>query len=101
MLGFCRVSPSMYYWMTSELKKIQPKVVVSLEGGYNVDYLGQHAEGVTRALLGAEMNQELQADKDSGFYEKEVKGEDSSEFAKKDVEATRKAHEPFWKCLQN
>lgn len=89
----------MYYWMTSELMKIQPKVVVSLEGGYNVDYLGQHAEGVTRALLGLEMNQELSADKDAEYYEKGVKGENSVDYAKKNVQQTRKALEPFWKCL--
>jgi hypothetical protein len=43
---------------------------VALEGGYNVEYLGQHGEGVSRALLGEPvMPRDLSADKDAGFYE--------------------------------
>ena len=45
-LGGSNLSPLAYYWMTKELLKICPKMVVVLEGGYNTDYLGQHASGV-------------------------------------------------------
>ena len=99
-LGWCRVSPSQYHWMTAELLKIQPKTVVALEGGYNVEYLGQHAEGVCRALLGQQMNRDLSADRDAGFYEEGVDGAKAVEYAKDNIQATRKALEPFWKCLQ-
>lgn len=51
-LGWSQLSPIMYNYMTKTLSEIQPKVLVVQEGGYNVDYLGQHAEGVSRALLG-------------------------------------------------
>ena len=42
------------------------------EGGYNTDFLGQHASGVTKALLGQTSYGELtQADRDAGFTEVE------------------------------
>jgi acetoin utilization deacetylase AcuC-like enzyme len=36
----------MYAYMTNQLNKICPKVLVVQEGGYNIKYLGQHASGV-------------------------------------------------------
>lgn len=51
-LGWIQVSPIMYHHMTSELLKICPALLVCQEGGYNTDFLGQHASGVARALLG-------------------------------------------------
>ena len=39
-LGAQKLSPLGYYYMTTELLKICPKMVVCLEGGYNTDYLG-------------------------------------------------------------
>ena len=53
-LGQMKVSPIMYYWMTKQLIEICPRVLVCQEGGYNTDYLGQHASGVVKALLGQE-----------------------------------------------
>ena len=55
--------------MTRELLMICPKMVVVLEGGYNIDYIGQHASGVVNALIGTEpSDMELtQADKDAGI----------------------------------
>ena len=44
----------MYYWMTKKLCEICDKVLVVQEGGYNTDYLGQHASGVVKALLDKE-----------------------------------------------
>ena len=48
---------------------ICPKMVVVLEGGYNIDYIGQHASGVVNALIGTKpSDMELtQADKDAGI----------------------------------
>ena len=58
--------------MTRELIKICPKVVVVQEGGYNTDFLGQHASGVAKALLGFEdYGEPTQADRDAGFTELE------------------------------
>ena len=39
-LGGANLCPLGYYWMTRELLKICPKMIVVLEGGYNTDYLG-------------------------------------------------------------
>lgn len=58
----------MYFYMTRELIKICPKVIVVQEGGYNTDYLGQHASGVVKALLGHENYEDpTKADSDAGF----------------------------------
>ena len=51
-LGWSKLCPIMYYHMTCELMKICPRVLAVLEGGYNPDFLGQHASGVIKALLG-------------------------------------------------
>ena len=53
-LGGAHLCPLGYYYMTRELLKICPKLVVALEGGYNTDYLGQHASGVVKALMNVE-----------------------------------------------
>ena len=50
-LGGSKLSPLAYYWMTNELLKICPNMVVILEGGYNTNYLGHHTSGVINALL--------------------------------------------------
>lgn len=46
------MTPLMYEYMTRRLGEICPKVLVLQEGGYNVNYLGQHASGVAHGLLG-------------------------------------------------
>ena len=90
----------MYHYMTTELINICPKVLVVQEGGYNVDYLGQHAEGVMRALLKKEMSELTQADRDAGLKEgiSEVQSNDAKEWAKEDVEKTRNMLRGLWKC---
>lgn len=50
-LGWSRLSPIFYGYMTNELNKICENILVVQEGGYNVEYLGQHASGVVQALL--------------------------------------------------
>ena len=67
-LGWSRLCPVAFYYMTRELVKICPKVVVIQEGGYNTDFLGQHASGVVKALLGLDSyGLATQADEDAGF----------------------------------
>lgn len=36
-LGHCHLSPRLYYNVTQEFKKVQKKIVVSLEGGYTIE----------------------------------------------------------------
>ena len=78
--------PLGYYYMTRELLKICSKMVVVLEGGYNTDYLGQHASGVIKALQDVEPEDygpPTQADKDAGFESVEdINGEAAEEYAK-------------------
>ncbi len=40
----------MYEYMTRKLQAICPKLLVIQEGGYNIDYMGQHASGVVNGL---------------------------------------------------
>lgn len=46
----------MYQYMTQKLGELCPKLLVVQEGGYNIDYLGQHAQGVVNGLLKEELN---------------------------------------------
>lgn len=67
-LGWSRVSPLMYHYMTKRLGEICPKLLVVQEGGYNINYLGQHGQGVVNGLLQTEFNQTVtQADRDAGI----------------------------------
>jgi histone deacetylase 6 len=98
-LGWIKVTPIMYFWMTQELLKICPRLLVCQEGGYNTDFLGQHASGVVKALLHlADYGETTQADRDGGFHK--VDEIDSSKCTKQafdDVEKTREALKAFWK----
>ena len=86
--------------MTRELLKICPKMVVVLEGGYNTDYLGEHASGVIKALQDVEpcdYGEPLQADKDAGFEcIDDINGDTAEEYAKLDVAETKRQHAKYW-----
>ena len=88
----------MYYYMTRELMKICPSLLVCQEGGYNTDFLGQHASGVAKALLGKEFDTPTQADIDAGFnsFDDLLNGKECLPWAKNDVEETRKHIEKYW-----
>lgn len=51
IIGWSLLSPMIYAYMTHQLMNICPRILVVQEGGYNVDFLGQHASGVVRALI--------------------------------------------------
>jgi acetoin utilization deacetylase AcuC-like enzyme len=88
----------MYHHMTSELLKICPALLVCQEGGYNTDFLGQHASGVVSALLGEQFIEPTQADIDAGFTKlDEIKEGKPVEWAVKNVEETRECLQAFWK----
>lgn len=38
--------------MTHKLQQIQPKLVVALEGGYNLDSIRKSSEAIVRTLMG-------------------------------------------------
>merc|ERR1711920_246267 len=51
-LGGCSVTPGCYAQMTRMLQSVCPKIVLVLEGGYNIDATADCAVACTRALLG-------------------------------------------------
>lgn len=51
ILGQFDVTPLGYSWMTQGLRKIQPKVCVTLEGGYSLEALARSSEAVIRTLM--------------------------------------------------
>ena len=59
-LGKIMLSPNSYYWMTKKLMEICPKVVISLEGGYNLKVIPVCTEKCIKALL----NEDIPMDKD-------------------------------------
>ena len=79
-------------------------MIAVLEGGYNTDYLGQHASGVVNGLLDVEPSdiQPTQADKDAKILQvSDIKGELAKDWGIKDVAKTKKKLKPFWKCFQD
>ena len=76
-------------------------MLVVLEGGYNTDYLGQHASGVVKALL--EVSPENygklpQADIDAGFSSvNEINSALAKDWAKENVAETKKHLSEYWK----
>lgn len=50
-LGEMDVTPFGYYYLTRRLREVNDKVVVALEGGYNLDSLKRCGEAVINALL--------------------------------------------------
>ena len=76
-------------------------MLVVLEGGYNTDYLGQHASGVAKALLNIKAKEygELpQADVDAGFASvNDIKAALAADWAKENVAETKKCQSKYWK----
>ena len=50
-LGRMSLSPIGYTYMTKALKNICPKIIVALEGGYNLNSLSRCSEAIIRTLL--------------------------------------------------
>ncbi|KAJ2684427.1 Histone deacetylase hda1 [Coemansia spiralis] len=50
-IGECSVTPECYAAMTAMLKEVCPKLVLSLEGGYNLEAIANSALGCAKALL--------------------------------------------------
>jgi len=61
-LGGMKVTPPGYAYFTEQLKKIQPKIVVCLEGGYNCDYIPLCYHATAQALLNSEPLHPFRAD---------------------------------------
>ena len=103
-LGWSNLTPMMYEYMTRKLQKICPKLLVIQEGGYNIEYLGQHASGVVNGLQAySSPISPTPADIDGGLeagktFDEQVDPQFAKEWAKANVEETRKFHSGFWKA---
>lgn len=95
----------MYFYMTAQLLKICPKLVAVQEGGYNLDYLGQHASGVMNALLHHGENDyepvPTPADLDVGVKCcEDIDASQAHDWAIANIDETMNAHKPGWDCLK-
>lgn len=50
-IGWSKLCPLMYFWMTRQLCLLCEKVLVVQEGGYNTEFMKFHAEAVLKGLL--------------------------------------------------
>ncbi len=101
-LGWSNITPLMYEYMTRSLGAICPKLLVVQEGGYNIDYLGQHASGVVNGIIlsSSETLVPTKADQDGGLFKSidEVDKNKVKDWAKGNVEQTRKNLSGLWKA---
>ena len=99
-LGWSNITPLMYQYMTQRLGQICPKLLVVQEGGYNIDFLGQHGQGVVNGLLGKELNSAItQADRDGGVSSlDDIDKAMANSFAVENVESTRANLKEYWKA---
>jgi histone deacetylase 6 len=88
LLGGCFVTPACYGHMTHMLMRLaKGKIVVCLEGGYNLRSIARSALAVTRVLMlepPDRMNQDLPAPKDSAVHV---------------IENVKRQHSKYWKAL--
>ena len=86
-------TPGLYGLMTQHLASLaHGRLVIALEGGYNVDTLAKAGTSCARALLG-------QVDTPT-----RVNSNPESPVDKEAVESVRnviRAHQVYWKCLQD
>ncbi|KAI4908918.1 hypothetical protein J4E90_008656 [Alternaria incomplexa] len=88
LLGGCFVTPACYGHMTHMLMRLaKGKIVVCLEGGYNLRSIARSALAVTRVLMlepPDRLNEDLPAPKDSAVYV---------------IENVKRQHSKYWKSL--
>jgi histone deacetylase 6 len=58
-LGGIAVTPAGYAWMTAGLMKMAPKMMVVLEGGYNLEALAKSSYAVVQTLIIGKVNNEF------------------------------------------
>ncbi|KAL0633314.1 Histone deacetylase hda1 [Maublancomyces gigas] len=87
-LGKCMVTPAGYAHMTHMLMSLaNGKIVVCLEGGYNLDSISKSALAVTKVLMGEPPGMLHDGDK-------------VRESAMKDVEACVIQQSRYWRCMR-
>jgi hypothetical protein len=89
LLGSMNVSPTGFYYMTRLVMSLCSKVVVALEGGYNVSQVAKGSEAVLRALLSATVAPDS--------LPRSTMLSDRLATLINDV---KKIHAPFWECFR-
>jgi histone deacetylase 6 len=88
ILGGCYVTPAAYGHMTHMLMRLaKGKLVVCLEGGYNLRSIARSALAVTRVLMlepPDRLQEDLPAPRDSAVHV---------------IEQVKRQHSKYWKCL--
>lgn len=88
LLGSMQVTPSGYYLLVKALAAVCPKLVVVLEGGYNLSNVARCSEAVMRALL-----------ESNGSRSKLPRSRMLWCQAEELVQQVRETHGGYWQCL--
>eukprot|EP00826_Nyctotherus_ovalis_P053648 TRINITY_DN6997_c0_g1_i1.p1 TRINITY_DN6997_c0_g1~~TRINITY_DN6997_c0_g1_i1.p1 ORF type:complete len:315 (-),score=79.12 TRINITY_DN6997_c0_g1_i1:127-1071(-) len=88
-LGKISLSPWIFHWMTRSLMEINPRVMVTLEGGYNLKMLTKGVDSCVSALLGVARE-----------MPKEVAEQKATKEGAEAVRRSRDVLKKYWKCLQ-
>ena len=89
-LGFCKVTPQMYGHMTHHLSKLAGgKIIIALEGGYNLNSIALSMTMCTKALLGHPMPHPTTSHKRT-IKPKSIES----------IQNVVRAQRDYWKCLR-
>lgn len=92
LLGSMRVTPTGFHLMTKLMTRLCPKVVVALEGGYNLKQVALGSEGVLRALLTASGARGLsQLVPSTSLHDR----------LRQTIDLVKSTQQPYWKCFQS
>lgn len=89
-LGMQQVEHNTYHWLSQNLQRICPKILMVLEGGYNMDTLVSCATISVKALMGHK----------NDFLKGDVSEEDLVPEALKAMKLTAAAHAKYWKSAK-
>ena len=84
-IGKISLSPWIFYWMTRELMEINPKILVTLEGGYNLKMLTKGVDYCLKALLGISIE-----------TPKEMPSEIPCKEAAESIDRVKEIHKKYW-----
>jgi acetoin utilization deacetylase AcuC-like enzyme len=106
-LGKMSLTPIGYSYMTNALRKVCNKVIIALEGGYNLNSLSRCSEAIIRTLLREEtpfkgllLNKEIESlnmkltDLNENYFSPSKK-------VIKELNAVRSVLKPYWKCFES
>jgi hypothetical protein len=106
-LGKMSLTPIGYSYMTNALMRVSNKIIIALEGGYNLDSLSRCSEAIIRTLLREEspfkgllLNKEIEnlnlklSDLNENYFAPSLK-------IVKDLDSIRNTLKQYWNCYEN